>query len=408
MMPMEHNREAMLSSMRATMAKSSSAPAEKPAATNSNSEPKANTTAAGEKPAEENTKPATVGEGEGGAEGEETGGEPGGDGSEGGEADSQESQDTTAEEQGGEPGSEEKASEGEAEEEAAKPTNWEDDDAKQLKDWGLDGLKFDEKTAKLAKIAKDNAAAVREQMQQVSALHNQFNFIGGAIVDHDLDALDQMAESIGGTKLPFDRRTFEDRKKEVVEPFNEIFDTLKAAFDADSFAVISQALAPIAKKNEGRLSKIDREALLDESRQEARKESGKPVRGKVKETMERQAHTNFVDLKSKDPAAETRMAVLKPYFASGLINMSRAYSQQPKEIDELGKAVEFMKNFKTKHLPEIRKQIEAELKVRKSTQPPPRGNKSSPSAGASKPAAASSHRSQNHFVANRLAQRSGV
>jgi hypothetical protein len=272
----------------------------------------------------------------------------------------------------------------------------------------LDGLKFDEKTAKLAKIAKDNAAAVREQMQQVSALHNQFNFLGGAVLDHDLDSLDQIAESLGGTKLPFDRRTFEDRKKEVVEPFNEIFDALKAAFDPESFAVISQALSPIAKKNEGRLSKIDREALLDESRQEARKEAGKPARGKVKEGMEKQAHANFVDLKSKDPAAEARAAALKPYFTSGLLNMNRAYSQQPKEVDELGKAVEFTKNFKTKYLPEIRKQIEAELKVRKSTQPPPRGNKSSPSAGASKPAAASSHRSQNHFVANRLAQRSGV
>lgn len=386
----DYNRTDILGSMKAHMEKTAT---EKSEPTKDDS---ADTATTAEAQAEEETaESATADEAQGDGEGEGAAGEA----EDGGEPTPAEPNGTTGEGEEGETPEQEAPAEGE--EPAAK--KWEEEDQKQLKEWGLEGMPANEHTRKLAKIARDNQKAFTEERTKVTALSSQFQFLGQALSDGDLNAVDEICDVLGADRLPFDRRTIDDQIKEVADGYNEIYDTFKAAFTPEDFAVIEKVLGKLEQKAKARLSDLKDKKKASEIEANVAKRFGAPVKGGAKAALEKAAHTAFVNLKAKDPQAERHMNALKPYFESTLLNFNGGYARQPEKVDELGKKVAFYDDFKTVHLPKLRKQIEDELKLRRSVKAPPPSRGSTTAQPSGKPATRNAN--QNHFVAQKLAAR---
>jgi hypothetical protein len=342
-------------------------------------------------PASEETSGESSSE-EGGEDGADTDtGSDAGEGNEGGESDPQESEsdDTTAEEGESDASSEEQASgeegenseDDESEDEKPAAPKWDDEEQKVVKDWfGKDAgkVKPDETTKKLLKIARDNQAKATETTQQVAVLNGHIAGLGELFLNQDFEGLNAIAEELGGEKLPFDIRKPEDRMKEVAGGYNAVFDALEKGLKdkPDVWAAVQAALNPIYERSSQQIAQLKEEALLKRAEETGRKAAGKPVKGSISKELETKATQNFTDLKAKDPEAQARFDALKPYLEGGILrDKNRIYALNHKLADELGKAVEFHKNFAKKYLPKVRESLKAELKAQNALKAPPSGRK---------------------------------
>lgn len=403
-----YSRNAMLDSMRATIATEA-----KPADSGKESADSAIT--AGDETSENTETP--------------TGGSEGGDesaddnGSDGSGSDESESGDGTAE---GEEGSstEEQASEDEEAEgdkseeddsEETKPKadasgKWEAEEQKSLETWGLKDAKATPEMKKLLKIARDNHKAEQEQRQQVVQSNDYLAAVGNALVNHDVENLNAMIEELGGEKLPFDLRTEEKQIAELTEGFNEFYDALEKGLSKEDFAKAQTALNGVYTKTNNAISKLNQKILARQAGDEAVKKLGvTPVKGKYLDGLKAKADQNFSVLFKEDAKAKAYMDILQPFFKKGTIlqNPSKAYAMAHQDVNELGKALYFMKNFEKEFMPELKKQWEAAAKLKRIGKPPPSGKKGdSQETPAKKTPGANSK--FNNYAADRLMRRVGM
>lgn len=334
-------------------------------------------------------------------------------------SDDSDTQDTTATEEDSEASTEEEASEEDDEEEAddeepaadTSKKKWEKEDQDALTAWlGKEAAKLPltDATRKLVKIARDNNAAALESKQTVSVLNDHIAQLGEAIVNHDVEALQSIAEELGGEKLPFDTRTYDDKAKEIADGYNETYDALEAALKGkpDIWAAVQDSLAAIEKKTMSKIGKYKEDALLERARNAGREASGKPAKGTINKSLETKANQNFTDLKSKDAKAQDRFEALKPFFAGGLLrDKNRIYALNPKLADKLGEAVEFHANFAKVHLPKIREALKAELKAQKLLKAPPSGRKEAETSGGGPAKGKSTAKNFNHHAGRKIMDR---
>lgn len=338
---------------------------------------------------------------EGGEDGAGKGGE-GGEGDDAGDAelnleeeegsedepgsDETESDDTTADGEESEASPEEQASEEEGEPEGDEPegedskSKWDKEQQKAIE--AIFGKKDAAKvecnpaTRKLLKIASDNKAALQREKQQVALLNDHISELGGAVLDHNLEALNAIAEELGGEKLPFDTRTPMDKAKELVDGFNAVYDALKKGLPKEIFDQVEDALGDVHDGIQEKVAAFKEEMTLKKAEEAGRRASGKRTKGGISKELEAKSTQNFTDLKSKDPEAQARFEALKPYFSGGILRDSkRLYALNPRLVDELGKHVEFSVNFQKKYLAKIRKSFERAQKVRKNLKAPPAGGR---------------------------------
>jgi hypothetical protein len=348
--------------------------------------PSQDTTAAeGDTSTEQDTTTSEAGEGEGvdngeaGEPGEDQGSEESGEGE--GDPEELDDQGTTAEEGEDDPDSE-KAPDEEGEPPAADTLGkWDADQSKVIKAWlGDKAAKLPDtpETRALLKIAQDNNAEVGKLKQQSAGLGAIVQEFGNALFDHDYEAINKVVEELGGDPLPFDNRTTQDRIKEIITPYNEIFETLEKALPKEVFAQVTLALAPVEAEYRTKLSKLDREDVIRAAKEEGAKAAGRPQKGAKSAELKSTANKNYTDLKVKDPEAVARFDSLKPFFSDGRVlqDLNRAYAHAPEKIDELGKHVEFSTNFQKKYLPKIRETFRKEFDLQRRTKAPKSGQRS--------------------------------
>jgi hypothetical protein len=412
-----YNREAVMDSMRTHMAKEVK---DAPAADNGKSAD--SSTTAEDQTSEKAASGSPEGE-KGGDEGTDQ--DDGSDGS-GSDTDSEgttagEGDGTSTSEQAleGEGDGEDDSTDDESEDEdkaKASAGKLDEDEQKAVEAWlgeASKKLPVTPETRKLLKIAKDNHAAVQAANQEIAVKNDYLAAVGNAVVNHDVETLNAMAEELGGEKLPFDLRTEEDQIKEHTESYNTVFDALEASLKGtpEVWAAVQRALSPVQAKTQKAIDQLEKKIMVRQASDEAvKKVGGKPVKAKYLEEMESKADKNFTALFKADAKAKDNMEILKPLFKKGTVfqTFAKAYAMAPNEVNELGEALDFKRNFQAKYYPELKKKIEAELKLRRNVKAPPSGKKSD-STGAGDPQKSNSKETNryNAKVGSKLMERFG-